>query len=128
MLKKLFLILLKYIPVIQMAGMLVSNTLYYFEIYTYCSNIIGFLIGNSIIYTILLYMCSYIFKFCNWYRYLITANLINICIVEYDILFHIPITDYQLLLSYYIVATIFSLLAIYSKFHCNHVKLNEDTN
>lgn len=118
MLKRLFIILLKYIPIVQMMGMLVSNTLYYFEIYTMCSNIIGFIIGNSLITTILLYVCSYVFKFCNWYRYIIIANLTNICIIEYDILIGIPITNYQLLLSYYIVATIFSLLAIYSKFHC----------
>lgn len=126
--KKLFILLLKYIPVIQMAGILVSNTLCYFDIGLKTNYFIDFVCGNSVTTTFLMIVCSYVFKFCNWHRFIIYSNLIAICITEYDILFTIPITDKQLLLSYYIVATIFSLLAIYSKFHCNHVRLNEDTN
>ena len=112
----------------QMVGMLVANSLYYFNVNTKAGYIFDFIFGNTIITTFLFYVCSYVFKFCNWYRYIITANLTNICIVEYDVLFTIPISNYQLLLSYYIVATIFSILAIYSKFHCNHVKSNEIIN
>lgn len=122
--KKLFILLLKYIPIMQMVGMLISNTMCYFRIKSIYFHLIDFNIGNSLLTIILLYVCSYVFKFCNWHRYIITANLTNICIVEYDILFTIPISNYQLLLSYYIVATIFSILAIYSKFHCNHVESN----
>ena len=107
-----------------MVGMLVSNTLYYFEIVTNISYIIDFLFGNTITTSFLMYICSYVFKFCNWYRLIITSNLINICIVEYDILVGIPITDYQLLIFYYIVATIFILLALYSKFNCYESKSN----
>lgn len=126
--KKLFILLLKYIPIMQMVGMLISNTMCYFRIKSIYFHLIDFNIGNSLLTIILLYVCSYVFKFCNWHRYIITANLTNICIVEYDILFTIPISNYQLLLSYYIVATIFSILAIYSKFHCNHVKSNKIIN
>ena len=126
--KKLFILLLKYIPIMQMVGMLISNTMCYFRIKSIYFHLIDFNIGNSLLTIILLYVCSYVFKFCNWHRYIITANLTNICIVEYDILFTIPISNYQLLLSYYIIATIFSILAIYSKFHCNHVKSNEIIN
>lgn len=111
-----------------MAGMLVSNTLCYFDINTRISYFIDYVCGNTIITTFLMFVCSFVFKFCNWHRFIIMSNFITVSIAEYDILFTIPITDKQLLLSYYIVATIFSLLAIYSKFHCGHVKLNEGTN
>ena len=128
MLKKIFILILKYIPIMQMVGMLVGNTLCYFKIQSIYFNLIDFIVSNNITIITFLYVCSYVFKFCNWHRYIITANLTNICIVEYDILFTIPISNYQLLLSYYIIATIFSILAIYSKFHCNHVKSNEIIN
>lgn len=111
----------------QMVGILVGNTLCYFEVYTKIPFIIDYFVGNTIFTTIFLIVCSFVFKFCNWHRFIICSNFISITIAEYDILIGIPITDKQLLLSYYIVATIFSLIAIYSKFHC-HVKPKEITN
>lgn len=50
-------------PVIQMAGMLLNNILYYFDICNKLSYISDFIIGNSIITTILLYLCSNVFQF-----------------------------------------------------------------
>lgn len=111
----------------QMVGLLISNTLCYFSICINLRNIATYLFGSNILNIIIMYIASIIFQFCNWHRYIITCNLITVSIAQYDIMFSIPITDKQLLLSYYIVATIFSLIAIYSKFHC-HVKLKEVTN
>ena len=99
--KKGFLLLIKYIPIIQMVGMLVNNTLYCFDVITKTYYIVNYLIGGSFLTNILLYICSYLFHYCNWYRLIITANLINISIGSFDILFHIPITDFELLVSYY---------------------------
>lgn len=48
--KHLFILLIKFIPAIQMAGMLFNNTLYYFDI-DYFTYITDFTIGNSIITT-----------------------------------------------------------------------------
>lgn len=121
--KELFLLLLKYMPIMQMVGILIGNTLCYFDYGIMIINIIQYCFGNNLTNIIFVYVASYVFKFCNWHRYIVTCNLINITIVQYDVMFTIPITDKQLLLSYYIVATIFSLIAIYSKFHC-HVKSN----
>lgn len=44
-----------------MAGMLLSNIIYYFDIDRRISYGTDFLIGNSIITTFLIYICSYIF-------------------------------------------------------------------
>lgn len=108
---------MKYMPIIQMVGMLFNNTLYYAcDTYT-TSYIIDFLVGNSLITTLLLYVCSYTFGFCKYYRIIITANFINVLIAVVDASTTLPISDIKLLLTYYIVASIFIIIATYS-----HVK------
>ena len=105
--RRLLILLIKFIPVIQMAGMLLNNTAYYFEINNEFSYTFDFLIGNSIVTTFLIYLCSYIFNFCIWHRLIITANLINLIIANIDAIIGLPITDIQLLIIYYIIASIF---------------------
>lgn len=56
--KKLFILLVKFIPVIQMAGMLVNNSLYYTYANDAVANAIDLILGNSIIVSIVLYMCN----------------------------------------------------------------------
>lgn len=106
--------------------MLVSNTIYYFGISTKFYYILSYLTGNSILTITLLYICSYVFKFCNWHRFIITGNLVNVSTVIIDVIIGIPISSKELLILYYIIATIFSLIAIYSKFHC-HECTNKET-
>lgn len=120
MLRKLLILLIKYIPIIQMVGMLFNNIIYYFNINNTITYTLDFIIGNSIITTILLYICSYIFKFCKWHRIIITANLINIFIAQIDIIFYIPISDLVLLITYYIISVIAIIVATY-----NHLKQNK---
>lgn len=122
LLKKIFLLLIKYIPIIQMVGMLINNTLYCFDIITKTYHLLNYLTGNSLIATILLYVCSYIFKFCNWYRLIVTSNLINISISILYIYIKPPITDFQLLVTYYTIYVLFILLIIIKKFKCNENK------
>lgn len=127
LLKKLFLFMIKYIPIMQMVGMLINNTLYYFDINTNTYYITNFITGNSIVTTILLYICSYLFKFCNWYRLIITANMINMFIGIIDVLFTIPITDFQLLVLYYTISVLFIFIIIIKKFKCNERKSSQTT-
>lgn len=47
----------------------------------------------------MLYVCSFTFGFCNWHRHIIIANLINIIIATIDKVFHIPVTDIELLIG-----------------------------
>lgn len=73
--KKILLIMIKYIPIIQMVGMLLLNILYnVFNIDFY--NIYDFIFKNSIVTTIILYINSIIFEFCNWYKIVIINNYI----------------------------------------------------
>lgn len=67
--------MIKYIPIIQMVGMLLLNILYnIFNIDFY--NIYDFIFKNSIVTTIILYINSVIFEFCNWYKIVIINNYI----------------------------------------------------
>lgn len=106
-------ILIKYMPVIQMVVMLVNDTLYCFDIITVNLN---YLTGNSLLTTVLLYACSSVFKFGNWYRQIVTANFVVMTIGQIDIHLRLPMTDFQLLLSYYIVCILFLFIIVINKF------------
>lgn len=125
LLKKVFLFIIKYMPIIQMVGMLINNTLFYFDIVTKAYYLFNYLTGNSLITTSLLYVCSYLFKFCNWYRLIITANFINITITILYIYINPPITDFQLLVLYYTISVLFIFIIIIKKFKCNERKSNQ---
>lgn len=63
MLKKIFVLFIKFMPVIEMAGMFINNTLYYKDGY-FGSAIAEWLFGDAIIHNILLFISSYLFGFC----------------------------------------------------------------
>lgn len=109
--KKLLMLLMKYIPVIQMAGMLINNTLYCFDIVRPLCYTLDFILGNSLITTILLLIISYVFKFCEWHRIIIISNIINITIANIDAIIGINIEDIELLSMYYVISSIFVIFA-----------------
>lgn len=84
-----------------MVGMLFNNILYCFSDIYIISYLLDFIIGNSITTTFLLYVCSYVFGFCKWHRFIITANIINLLIANLDAYYRIPISDIQLLIVYH---------------------------
>lgn len=47
----------------QMTGMLVNNTIYYFNISNTFSYGLDFLLGGSFITIFLIYICSYVFEY-----------------------------------------------------------------
>lgn len=123
--KHLFLLLIKFIPVITMAGMLVNNTLYYFEV-PYISIVFDFILGNSYLGTIAIYVCSKLFNFCTWHRIIILANFINLNVAFIDSLIHIPIKDTELLSVYYIISSIAIIIAVIN--HIRYVKQKDKNN
>ena len=82
-----------------MVGMLFNNILYCFSDIYIISYILDFIIGNSITTTFLLYVCSYVFGFCKWHRFIITANIINLLIANLDAYYRIPISDIFFIIS-----------------------------
>lgn len=111
---KMFLLFIKWIPVVVAAGILLNNTLATFEIAPIIQDILDYLFGNSLAFIILLFACSYIFEFCTWHKILILYNLtaIIINIITSYITFE-NIGDEFLLLIHYCIAGLF-LLIIYS--------------
>lgn len=122
--KKLFVLSVKYIPTIQLVGMLINNTLYTFDILLPITYLLDFLIGGSLVYIILGYICSITFGFCKWHRIIISANLVNIIIANIAMYINIPVTDIELLSTYYVIAGIFILLAARS--HVKETKRNDE--
>jgi hypothetical protein len=104
-----------------MIGMLFNNILYCFSDIYIISYLLDFIIGNSITTTFLLYVCSYVFGFCKWHRFIITANIINLLIANLDAYYRIPISDIQLLIVYHFVAALFICISTYI-----HIKNNRD--
>ena len=114
---KLFLLLLKYIPIIQLISILISNTIYYLDIDARYSYTLDFINGHSLLFGIFLYVATRIFKFCNYQRAIIIANTINILIAGIDSIITIPVTDLHYLVLVYIISAIGLIVATY-----NHIK------
>lgn len=120
LLKKLFIFIIKYIPVIQMAGILFNNIIYIlFDADNLCSQI-DIIFGNSYATTILLYICSYVFGFCKWHRLTITANLLSIVLVNVDMLFRLNIPVLDFILYILTIDITFILLILINKFKCKN--------
>lgn len=115
-LKDIFVLLIKYMPIIQMVGILFNNILYYLNKYRIISYCLDFTIGNSIVTIFLLLICSNLFGFCNWHRLIIISNFIVILIANIDATIGIPITDLELLMLYVIIYLIFLFIIVYKKF------------
>ena len=120
MFKKLFIFLIKYIPIIQMVGILLSNILFIFNNEGYITRVIDFLIGNNIITTFLLYICSNLFGFCKWHRLTITANLCSILFIMIKFIFNIQLTNLSLILTIFNIDLIFLIIILIYKFKCKH--------
>lgn len=119
--KKLLLITVKYLPIIQMMGFLLNNTLVCFD---YIGNLkydIDFSLGSSIINILALIIISFGLHYCLWHRLLLTANGINICIAWYDARDKFPIEDRTMLAIYYIIAAIFIIIGTYT-----HIKYDRN--
>ena len=115
-LKDVFVLIIKYMPIIQMVGMLSNNIFYYLNIYRSVCYCLDFTLGNSITTSFLLYVCSNLFGFCNWHRLIITSNLVNILIAYIDVIFTIPISNLELLILYFIIYLIFLFIIVYKRF------------
>ena len=118
--KKLFVLLIKYIPVVQMAGILISNILYNIFDDDFYSQILDFTIGNSFITIFLLYICSYLFGFCKWHRLTITANLCSILFIMIKFIFDLQLSNLSLILTIFNIDIIFLIIILIYKFKCKY--------
>lgn len=120
---KLLLILIKYIPIIQMFVMILNNILSYMDVDNSVLYLFDFATGNSLLFILLMLLLSYKLGYCSWHRYLILGNFINICVVILDAIGLIPFDNIIILLFYCTVASISIAIATYS--HIKSIKRNE---
>ena len=104
--RKLTLLLIKYIPVIQMTGIFINRLLDYFTSLKIV-DILDFIFGSTILATILLISCSRTFKFCVYHRVIIVCNIFIQLMYEINeiteiILLIFQFITYNVLLIYYI--------------------------
>ena len=105
---KVFLLLVKWIPVVIAAGILLTNTLAVCNIDLKCLYVLNILFGNSISYIVFMYAASYIFEFCNWHKLVITYNLITLILNSIINIITIERTDeFIVLFIHYTIAIVF---------------------
>lgn len=119
---KFFLLLAKWIPVVTAIGILINATLVYFNSPDAVNDLMSFTIGVSIAGIALMYSCSYAFNFCTWHRVVISYNA-SVMLLTFFIRYTSIECGYSLLLLlYYILAGVFTLIGLYL-----HNKKNTNT-
>ena len=125
--KRAFVFIIKFMPIIQLVGIFIVNIIYYFRLNKILVHINNYLFGNSIIVIIFLYIASKLFGFCKWHRIILLGNFINISINAYDKIFHIPISNLELLVIYSSISILFLFIALYYKFKCKNHETSIET-
>lgn len=111
-LHKILILLIKYIPIIQLIGMFINDIMYFTDNYE-LAYITDYMFGNSIIFVALILLCSYVFHFCTCYRMIILCNFINSTIGFIDRLIGVPIDNLNLFVLHCIIIFIFILIINY---------------
>lgn len=115
-LKKLFLIIIKYIPIILSILYTINSILYICGIGSFIINSIS---GASIISLLFILISSFLFEFCVYHRifiyYLLLINILNII----DWIFIIPISAKYFILTIIFLFIITCFIAVYIHFKNN---------
>ena len=110
---KIFVLVTKYLPTLIAIIHFLNTTISFFYGNDIPLNYIG---GVSLLCVSYLYLASYTFKLCEYYRmflhYCVIIDIINI----YDYYIGIPITDLQLMFLYIIITIIIMFIILYLKF------------
>lgn len=116
---KIFLIALKYIPVLIAISYVINTLLCWFDIdLAVLSNISGM----SLLTWIFMYIATYVFRFCEYHRLLLYFILVDDSINIYDYYFTIPLEDHIMLeLHTALIGVLVIILLI------NHVTNNKRT-
>ena len=107
---KVELYLLNIMPMVIALAYLVNTVSSYFGVDI---PILASIAGMSLIPLIFMYISSYVFKFCEYHRMFIHYILTHKLLVTVDMYIGIPISDFNMLVVYLIVAGIFAIAILY---------------
>ena len=109
---KIFLLILKVIPMCIAFIFFINTILSYFDIYPKILNYIG---SIGLLPLLFLYFSSYVLRFCEYHRIFLHYVVIINCINIYDCYFGIPVDDFSMLMIYSIISAIGLFLVLYFK-------------
>ena len=118
---KLFLILIKIIPMIMACIFLLNTVLSYFYIDVICLSYLG---SCSILTLIFMYLSSNVFRFCIYHRMFIHYVAVNWLLNIIDYYIGIPLNNRNLFIGYMILTGITLFLILYFKKHESCKKTN----
>lgn len=125
--KRAFVFIIKFMPIIQLVGIFILNIVYYINKCDFIYHLFNYLLGNSILTITFLFIASKIFGLCKWHRICIYGNVINITISAYDKIFHIPVSNLEMLVIYSTISILFLFIALYYKFKCKNHETSIET-
>ena len=114
---KIELFVLKLIPIVLSAIVLLNTVLSYLYIDI---PILSYLGGVSILPLLFLYLSSYVFKFCTYHRMFLHYVTINWVLNIVDYYIGIPLSDKNMLLVYIILAGLCLLIVVFLIFRCRN--------
>ena len=114
---KVFLILLKALPVFLALTFVINSVLAYHNIDVYTLSYIG---GISFMPLLFIYMATYVFKFCTCHRIFLHYTLLSNILSVYDYYIGIPLSNITMLTIY--LLGFFLALIIVLLLHLKHIK------
>lgn len=115
-LHKIFLLILKVIPLVNALGHLLNTLFAYYDIETPW---ISFTTGMSLTTWLFIYLATFVFKFCIYHRMFLYYIAVVDIIDTVDYYIGIPLSDYNFLVLHIIITgiTLFIILYLYVKHH-----------
>lgn len=118
---KLYLLSIKYSPIVILIIEILFSLFAYFSLPTVWLNYIACV---SILYIIQLYLASYVFRYCYLYRLSLHSIVLTNLLALYDTIFGIPLDDLNMLRVYLVILLIGVISFI--KFKVNDARHNRD--
>lgn len=118
---KIFLLSIKYFPIVSIICEILYSIFAYFKLDGSYFTFIG---GFCITTIILLYLASYVFRYCYLYRLSLHSIVLTNLLALYDTIFGIPLDDLNMLRVYLVILLIGVISFI--KFKVNDARHNRD--
>lgn len=128
-LNKTFIILVKYMPAIQVVGILLNNIAAVYG-WHFVHALSRYVFGGSINLCLFLLIASYLYDFCAWHKLLILANFINNTIILYNRVYNVSNRTLAIIfitmLVYIFIIAIFTIAHIIKYRHERKTRDNKE--
>lgn len=109
-LNKLFVVMLKYAPVVMVICCIINTTGAYFG---YDMGFLSYVSGISLIPWLFMLVASRVFRFCVYHRFMLYYIIIDDIINAIDYYLCIPVDDFKILMIHYVVLGVVMSVAVY---------------